>query len=274
MCPFRGGCPRSTRLGTVGTMNQCDLQVQLYLLAHDPATCLQGLLPVEKPVQPADDSGSGERRLLVAGLIRLLLLDPDVEADRSRGVADRQVSDQSVAFIASHLHTGALEEHLRVVLDREEVLRAQVIVAVQAAGVDTRRLYRALGAGVRRIAPIQLHPAAEIAEMAVDGEELHECARESQAGVARVDLVADARPCRDGGGRRPPGGCRLGYLLELSRPGGGPAHRLAEPAGGRFDLAEAGGAQLTGRGAEDLEHAQHVAAIVDRERTDGLEAGA
>src|ERR1700736_4197590 len=82
MCPHRDGNSRSTRLGTVRTMNQSDLQVQLDLLAHDPAPGLQGLLPVEEPVQPADHGGGSEHCPFVPGRVCLLFLDPDVEADR------------------------------------------------------------------------------------------------------------------------------------------------------------------------------------------------
>lgn len=45
-------------------MDKRDLEVELDLLADDPSASLQGLLPVQEPVQSTDHGSSGERRPL------------------------------------------------------------------------------------------------------------------------------------------------------------------------------------------------------------------
>src|SRR5262245_24851293 len=115
-------------------LDQLQLDVDLDLIADQPAAGLERHVPIQAPLLAADLSlrikpgaGGAPRRRGLAGVL-------DVQRDGLGHVADGQIAVQLAAIGAELLDTRALERNIRVGLDVEEIRRAQVPIALLVAG--------------------------------------------------------------------------------------------------------------------------------------------
>src|SRR5690606_9489209 len=127
------------------------LELEGDLLAHEHATGLERRVPGEAPVLAVDDHAALEPEAGVAegvdGGARVL----EVEGDRAGRALDGEVAGHPVGRVVHHLDRGAAELDGRVVLHVEEVVAAQVRVAVGVAGVDAGGLDGDRQVGPRRV---------------------------------------------------------------------------------------------------------------------------
>src|SRR5260370_24679537 len=112
----------------------------------------------------------------------------DVQRHLARGVADRQVSDDAIALPFEPFDTRAPEPELGVLLDVEEVRRAEVGVAlgrtrVDAGGVD-RRLDRRSG----EVTVVEVRLAGVDREAASHLRDHHVTDREVDTRLGGVDV--------------------------------------------------------------------------------------
>ena len=127
-----------------------DVDLELHLLADGDAARLEHGVEVHAEVLAIDACPSAEARDgLAVGVLRRAE-ELHVERDRLRDAADRQVPVDDVLALALRLDPRALERDLRVIRDVEEVVRAEVIVAIRVAGVDARDVDLALERRVAR----------------------------------------------------------------------------------------------------------------------------
>src|SRR5512140_544073 len=129
-----------------------DLDLDVDLLAHHHAACLEDLVPGEAEILPVERSLRGEAGALISPRVLRAPRVLDVEDDRKPGAADRQVAGQPEAVVTQRLDLRAFEGELRVPRRVEEVRRLQVRVAVGDARVDAGRVDRHLHLRALRIA--------------------------------------------------------------------------------------------------------------------------
>src|SRR4029450_10863361 len=113
-----------------------DVELQLDLLAHQQVAAAERLVEGHVPVAAVELAGDLERDALVAPRVGLLALYLGGERDRLGDAVHRQVAGDLERVLVDLLDGGRLESELRVLLDAEEVGRAQVLVTPGVAGVD------------------------------------------------------------------------------------------------------------------------------------------
>ena len=120
------------------------------LVADEHAAGLERRVPLDAEVLAVDRAGRREPGLGVAPRVLADAAELEVERDRPGDALDRQVAVQLVVA-AGGLDAGRAERHRRVVLDVEEVVRAQVVVAALVAGVDRGHLHDGGDRRVQRV---------------------------------------------------------------------------------------------------------------------------
>src|SRR5665811_2155191 len=129
-----GGGPSSVRL-----KHRLDLDAELDLLADQPATGLERLVPREAPLLAVDLRLGGEEGALTAERVAHLPVVLGLHRDGLGYSTDGEIAVDLPVVVAVVLHTRARERQLRVRVDLEEVRAAQMIVALLGARVDAGR---------------------------------------------------------------------------------------------------------------------------------------
>src|SRR5215211_7412940 len=134
----------------------------LHAVAEQRAARLEHLVPVDPEVARPDLTAQLEPDALVAPRVGGDARNRGLELDLVRGVADREVADDAEAVSVERLDLRRAEGDLGVRVGREEVLGAQVLVALLLPGVDAGRADPRLGADVRGL--VRLERAVEVGE--------------------------------------------------------------------------------------------------------------
>src|SRR5436190_2707249 len=172
--------------------DRLDVEHELDLVRHDHAAARDLVLPRDAEVVPVD-----LRRGLEADpsqLAPVLVADPerrlpfaevaDVERDRPSRPADREVDLALECRTAGAIREPAAEGDLGVVLDVEEVGRAQVLIANRLTGPDSRCVDLALEGRVEATVPVELEPPVDVLEEAANPGHHHVAGAELGLGVA------------------------------------------------------------------------------------------
>src|SRR5699024_7059020 len=129
-----------------------DLEVHADPVTDDETAAFERDVEIDSEVLAAELGPGAEADAGTAPRIGADAVELEIELDRLGDLTNGEITGDEVAVTAG-LHRRRAEGHLRVVLDREEVARAQVLVAPLVAGVDRgevdlgldRRLQRILG---------------------------------------------------------------------------------------------------------------------------------
>src|SRR5690606_3468900 len=113
----------------------------------------------------------------------------EVDGDRVGDALDGQIPADAEGGLVDDLDAGGDEPDLRVVLHVEEVVAAQVGIAVSVARVDAGGLDHQLGAGAGGVLGVEVAGALELIEVAADLGDHRVTGDEADAAVRRVDLV-------------------------------------------------------------------------------------
>src|SRR5439155_7274618 len=132
----------------LGGFRLCRVQLRFDLerdlLADDHATRFQGCVPRHAPVFAVDLRGGAEAGHRDSPGRALDALEVDLQLDRTRLVADREVARDVQARRTGLLHRCASERDGRVLLDLEEIRRPKVVVPLLIAREDARCVERDL----------------------------------------------------------------------------------------------------------------------------------
>src|SRR5665647_3417866 len=123
-----GGGPSSVRL-----KHRLDLDAELDLLADQPATGLERLVPREAPLLAVDLRLGGKESALTAERVAHLPVVLGLQRDGLGYSTDGEIAVDLPVVVAVVFHTRARERQLRVRVDLEEVRAAQMIVALLGA---------------------------------------------------------------------------------------------------------------------------------------------
>src|SRR3954452_10929764 len=188
------------REGSGVAENGLDLELDGDLVTDDDAAAVHRHLDVDAELVAVDLGLGGEAGARAAEGVRAEAVELKVEDDRAGDALDRQLAlDGPVGAVG--LHRGGAEEHGRVVLDVEEVSRADVRVALLLTGVDGAELDTGLDRGLGGVLGGD-DLALEVAEVAADLADHHVADGEADGRVRRVDLPGadDVAGDLDGGG--------------------------------------------------------------------------
>src|SRR3954453_7402742 len=111
------------------------------------------------------------------------------DGDRPGHATDRQVAGHHELGVTGRLDPGRHEGDLRVLVHRQEVVAAQVLVALAVAGVDALRLDRHAPGRVGRVLAVDVERALELVERAAHLGHHRVPRAEPDPGVRGVDRV-------------------------------------------------------------------------------------
>src|SRR5215212_4537502 len=134
--PPAGGSPA----GWSGVLDRGDLELEDDLVADEDAAGLERGVPGDAVVLAADRDRALEADALVAERVLSGALELEGHRDPVRHVLDGQVAGDLEGGLVDLADVGGDEGDLRVLLEGEEVVGAQVLVALGVAGVDARRV--------------------------------------------------------------------------------------------------------------------------------------
>src|SRR5690606_17952828 len=199
--PHGGGAgPPQVGRGSGLAQHGLDLEVHVHLVADHRAAAVERHLDVDAEVVAVDRGGGGEAGTGAAP--RVLAESVDLQGQRHRAghALDRQLTVQGEAVVGD-AQAGRAEGPLRMVLDVEEVGRADVVVAllvvrVDGACVDLR--------GDRRVGQVLGGDdlAGELPEVAAYLADHHVADGERDVGVILVDVPGARDVAGDRGGGR------------------------------------------------------------------------
>src|SRR3954462_4255430 len=180
------GALREERSRSGVAENGLDLELDGDLVTDDDAAAVHRHLDVDAELVAVDLRLGGEAGARAAVGVRAEAVELEVQDDGPRDALDGQLAlDGPVGAVG--LHRGGPEDHGRVVLDVEEVSRADVRVTLLLTGVDGAELDAGLDRGVGRVLGGD-DLALEVAEVAADLADHHVADGEADGRVRRVDL--------------------------------------------------------------------------------------
>src|ERR1700760_3041352 len=169
-----------------GLEHALDLEVQVHLVAdHGAIGAGNDAVEADAEVLAADLALGREAGAGAAVSVRAEAVDLQAQGDRAGDVADGQVAID-VVLAAVLADTGGLERDVRVLLDVQEVLAADVVVTVALAGGDRRGVDGGVDAGLKR-GRAGDKGALNRLELPADLAHHHVTDTEADLGVDRVD---------------------------------------------------------------------------------------
>src|SRR5579885_301318 len=111
-----------------------------------------------------------------------------VEHYLSGHAANGQVAQDTVFIVAQRLNLFALESNGWILLNGEEIRRAQVVVTIWLACINTGSVGLGLNPGVLRVLWIDLQLATKDFEVASDGADHHVFDRKSNLRMYRINI--------------------------------------------------------------------------------------
>src|SRR5215210_1690226 len=175
--------------GGSGVLDRRDLELQDDLVADQNAAGLQRGVPGDAVVLAAYRHRALEAQPHVAERVGRGALELERDGDRVGDAPDRQVARQLEGRLVQLAHRGRDEGDLRVLGQGEEVVAAQVLVALGVAGVDARGVDDDPGAGAARVGAVDHGGALEGVEGAADLGHHRVPGDEADPGVRGVEGV-------------------------------------------------------------------------------------
>src|ERR1700760_287073 len=179
-----------------GLENALDLEVQVDLVAdHGAVGAGDDAVEVDAEVLAADLALGREAGPRAAVSVRAEAVDLQAEGDRTGDFLDGEVAvDEVLAALLAH--AGGLEGDVGVLLDVQEVLAADVVVAVALAGGDRGGVDGGVHARLER-GRAGDKGALNLLELAADLADHHVPDAEADLGVDRVDRPGAGDVARD-----------------------------------------------------------------------------
>src|ERR1700761_393183 len=169
-----------------GLENAFDLEVQVHLVAdHGDVGAGDGAVEADAEVLAADLALGREAGAGAAVSVRAEAVDLEAQRDRAGDGAEGQVA-VDVVLAAVLADASGLEGDVRVLLDVQEVLAADVVVAVFLAGGDRRGVNGGVHARLE-FGRAGDEGALDRLELAADLADHHVTDAEADLGVDRVD---------------------------------------------------------------------------------------
>src|SRR4051794_19743749 len=183
-----------------GVLDGRDLELQDDLVADQDTAGLQRSVPGDAVVLAADGHRALEADADVAERVGGRALELERDGDRVGDALDGQVTDQLEGRLVQLLHRGRDEGDLRVLREGEEVVAAQVLVALGVAGVDARGVDGDASTGGGRVRAVDHGGAVEGVEGAADLGDHRVPGDEADPGVRGVQGVGAGQVGGGGGG--------------------------------------------------------------------------
>src|SRR5664280_1606156 len=142
-------------IGWSGVLDRGDLELEDDLVADEHTAGLQRGVPGDPVVLAADGDRAFEANAGVAERVARGALGGERDRDRVRDALDGQVAGELERGVVDLARAGGDERDLRVVVHREEVVAAQVLVALRVAGVDAGGLDRDRCGGGGRVGAVE-----------------------------------------------------------------------------------------------------------------------
>src|ERR671918_1127664 len=180
-------------LPTGFAFGKLEVDLELDLLAHQDAAGVERHIPVEAPVAAIDRARQRATDFAVAGGIDAVAAVLVVELDLVGDALDREIGDDLVAISLLSDLLG-LEDYRGVVLDIEEIRAPEVLVAIDAAGVDAGQLDLHPTLGRRDVAGIALDLAGKTREPPSHLRQPHVAHHEGDARVGPIDRPGHGYP--------------------------------------------------------------------------------
>src|SRR5687767_9180503 len=178
---------RSHRLPWQLSLHRLHIDRDPDVVAHENAARLERLVPGEAELAAVDRGRGAERQSLTAPRVASATFVGRLENDFPRDVPDRQLSDEAVSVTLDPLDTRAPKRDGRVLLDLEEICRAQVGVTLLLSRVDAGGGDLRLDGRSGDVVSIEGERPAHIAEATADGRDHQVLHREANLGMGRVD---------------------------------------------------------------------------------------
>lgn len=163
--------------------DEFDLDLEGDLLRHEQPAGFEDHVPGETPVLAVDPSAGAEHGAVVAPRIGGVTQVVHRQCDGTGDALDGEVAMHPPGR-ALDLDTDGTVGRRRVVLDVEEVARAEVVIAADVAGVDRRHINHDLDGRVRRVGAYD-HRAGDAGEATADLGEAEVAADEAELDLRR-----------------------------------------------------------------------------------------
>src|SRR5438876_5671589 len=168
-------------------VKRLEVDLDLDLVADQDAVRYRHV-PGEAEIRPIDRQRGGGTKVLPALSVGHDADQLDVEAHRTRDLADGEVAARRVVALALREDRVALESDLGVLLGVEEIRRLKVPVAPRVPGVDPLHRCGDLEVTLLGVLGVQLDPAADLAEAAANGGHHHVLHRKVHCRMGWVDV--------------------------------------------------------------------------------------
>src|SRR5688572_765478 len=169
-------------------LHRLDVDRDLDLVAYQNPARFERLVPGESEIATVDRGRGAEPKTLSTPRIASAAFIVRLENDFARDIANRQLASDTVAVVVDALDAGASERDGGVLVDLEEIRRAQVGVTLLLARVDARRGDLGFDRRAREIRLVERDRAAHVGEAPADGGDHEVLHREADLGVCRIDV--------------------------------------------------------------------------------------
>src|SRR5690606_15643426 len=196
-----GTCRVFTAEPRSGRLDGRHLELERHLLADEHTTGLQRRVPLDVEVLAVDRDRAFEAHPDVAERVGRHAFIGEVDADRLGDVLDGQVTGEPVGRLVQLLDAGGDEGDLRILLDVQEVVGAQVFVTLLVARVDAGGLDAYRRRGLRRVLTVEIQVAFEVVEATTNLGDHRVPGDEPDPRVRGVEGVVAGQRARVGCGR-------------------------------------------------------------------------
>src|SRR6266516_1147537 len=146
---------------TITFIDCLKVNLNIDILAHKNAACLQPHIPVETPVLAVNLCFCAQpRNLHTVGVFTLAV----VYSFESNGFCDtmhRQIANHIVLVAPKRLNLGTFKCDSWIVLNFKEIWRAKMAIALCIAGIDAGRINLCVNPGVFRVLFVNMKVTAE-----------------------------------------------------------------------------------------------------------------
>jgi hypothetical protein len=164
-----------------------DLEADLDVVSDDYPACLQGLIPGQPEIASIDLAARAEPDAFPTPGVSGPAFECNIERNWLRYVTDCQIARNLEALLVT-LNPGAAELDLGILLDIQEIRRAQVLVALVGAGIETRGFEYRFDGRVLRIFLVAVDRSFDIRDAALHSRDHQMLGGEFDQGVSGIEF--------------------------------------------------------------------------------------